>query len=142
MKNFELCLISLIFLLSSPLVVAQDEEAETEIKESGNVCVNSRTIRNFDAFTDEHIYVEERSNQHYLFTMSRRCPGLRNSVGIAIKDTTSRVCSKGFGEVVYRGHGNRLESCRIGTIEVVDSRDDAKALVEQRKSDKDQADKN
>ena len=99
--------------------------------------MNSRTIRNFDAFTDEHIYVKEGGDKHYLFTMRGRRIGLKNSLAIAIKDTTSRVCSENFGEVVYRDNRNRTTSCRIDTIEVVESKDDAKALVEQRKKDND-----
>jgi len=142
MKNTKMCLASLVLMLASPLVVAQDKEAETTSEKSSNVCVNSRTIRNFDAFTDEHIYVEERGDKHFFFTMWSRCAGLRNSLGIGIKDTTSRVCSKSFGEVIYRDMGRRLTSCRIDTIEAVESKEDAKAIVEQRKKDKNQAEKN
>ncbi len=65
--------------------------------------------------------------------MQRRCFGLRGAYGIAVKDTMSRVCSKGLGEIVYRGWGQRLESCRIDTIEAVASKDDARGLVEDRK---------
>jgi hypothetical protein len=60
-------------------------------------------------------------------------------MGIAIKDSTNRVCSDGFGEIAYRdrmGGGRRLESCRIDTIERVESKDDAKAIVAARKEAK------
>lgn len=137
MRTYIECLFGMIIFLISPMVMAQEQEGAEN--QSSNVCVNSRTIRNFDAFTDEHIYVEDRGSTHYLFTMRARCVGLRNSLGIAIKDTTSRVCSKGFGEVVYRDNRNRATSCRIDTIEAVESKDDAKALVEQRKKDQDKA---
>ena len=123
-------------LASHPDEREQQEEEDAE-HQSSNVCVNSRTIRNFDAFTDEQIYVEEGGDKQYLFTMRGRCIGLKNSLAIAIKDTTSRVCSENFGEVVYRDNRNRTTSCRIDTIEVVESKDDAKALVEQRKKDND-----
>ncbi len=133
------CLSGLFALLICPLVMAQEAEVEEVEKGDANVCVNSRTIRNFDAFTDEHIYVEESGKKYYLFTMKNRCPGLSYSFTIAIKDTTSRVCSKAFGEVVYKDRGRRLMSCRIDTIETVESKDEAIALVEQRKKDKDEA---
>jgi len=135
MKTNSAYLSGLIIFLICPFVMAQEEE-DTE-HQSSNVCVNSRTIRDFDAFTDEHIYVKEGGDDYYLFTMRGRCIGLKNSLAIAIKDTTSRVCSKSFGEVVYRDNRNRTTSCRIDTIEAVESKDDAKALVEQRKKDKD-----
>lgn len=137
MKTYSVCLSCLIIFLICPFVIAQEEEDAED--QSSNVCVNSRTIKNFDAFTDEHIYVEDRGDTHYLFTMRGRCFGLKNSTGVAIKDTTSRVCSKGFGEVVYRDNRNQMTSCRIDTIEAVESKEDAKALVEQRKKDKDEA---
>ena len=52
---------------------------------------------------------------------------------------TSRVCSDGFGEIIYRDRmgGRRMESCRIGTIERVESRDDAEAIVEAREAAED-----
>lgn len=139
MNNPGVFLSGLFGLLICSLAMAQEKEAAEVEKSSANVCVNSRTIRNFDAFTDEHIYVEESGKKYYLFTMKNRCPGLSYSFTIAIKDTTSRVCSKAFGEVVYKGRGQRLMSCRIDTIETVESKDEARALVEQRKKDKDQA---
>ena len=137
MKSYSACLCGLIIFLLSPFVMAQEEEGAE--KQSSNVCVNSRTIRNFDAFTDEHIYVEDRGDMHFLFTMRGRCVGLKNSLAVAIKDTTSRVCSKSFGEVVYRDNHNRTTSCRIDTIEAVESKDDAKALVQRRKEEKDKS---
>ncbi len=63
--------------------------------------------------------------------MRNQCHNLRESMGIAIKDATSRVCSDGFGEIVYRDRmgGRRLESCRIEAIERVEDKDEAKAIV-------------
>ena len=114
----------------SPGALAQDDSDE-EGAATERVCVNTRAVRNFDALTDQHVYVQEGSNRHFLFTMRNRCPDLRN----AIKDTTSRVCSNGFGEIVYRDRmsGRRMQTCRIDTIEVVESREDAKAIVEARR---------
>jgi hypothetical protein len=70
--------------------------------------------------------------------MRNRCINLRNAMVIALKDTTSRICSDGFGEIVYRDRmsSRRMQSCRIGKIEVVDSKDDARAIVAAR-TDKD-----
>jgi hypothetical protein len=64
------------------------------------------------------------------------CFGLRGADTIAVKDTVSNVCPNSFGEVMYRELGRGLESCRIQTIEVVSSKDDAKDLVEVRKAAK------
>ncbi len=122
-------------LLSSvgPIALAQDDAVEDK-DSNERICLNVRAIRTFDAITDKYMYVKEGSSKHYLFTMRNVCHNLRDAMGIAIKDTTSRVCSDGFGEVVYRDRmsGRRLESCRIEAIERVEDKDDAKAIVEAR----------
>ena len=112
---------------------ADEQAAEEDAVE--RVCVNKRSINSFDAIDDEHVYIKASSNKHFLFTMQRRCSGLRHANGIGIKDTMSQVCSKGFGEIVYRDMG-RMQSCRIDTIEPVASKDDAKGLVKDRKETK------
>jgi len=120
--------------LASPLLNAQDEET-IDSASTGRICISIRAIRSFDAFSNNHMYVKEGSSKHYLFTMRASCHNLRNSTGIAIKDGTSRVCSDGFGEVVFRDRmsSQRLQSCRIENIEQVESKDDAKAIAEARK---------
>ena len=123
----------LSLMLISHIASGQNEGAEAE-DESKQICLSVRAIRSFDALTDEFVYVKEGSSKHYLFTMRNKCFGLRNSMGIAIKDATSRVCSDGFGEILYRDRmgGRRLESCRIAEIERVENKDDARAIVDAR----------
>jgi hypothetical protein len=108
---------------------ARDNDA-TAYEEEGRVCVNARTANTFDAFSDRYVYVGAQADKHYLLVMRNRCNSLRFANGIAIKDATSRVCADGFGEIVYRDTG-RLVSCRIGDIQVVESKEDARAIVEQ-----------
>ncbi len=130
-------LLILILALTATGVFAEEAEDEAEEEEAiERVCVNKRSINSFDPIDDQHIYIKATGNNHYLFTMQRRCFDLRGAYGIAVKDTMSRVCSKGFGEIVYRGRGQRLESCRIDTIEAVAGKDDARRLVEDRKAEK------
>lgn len=127
----------LILVMGFTGVFAEEaEEANEAVEEdesSERVCVNRRSISSFDAIDDEHVYIKATGNKHFLFTMQRRCFGLRSAQGIGIKDTMNSVCSRSFGEIVYRDMGRRLESCRINTIERVASKDDAKGLVEDRK---------
>ena len=135
MKRWQL----LILILAMGATGAFADEAEDEAEEeeaTSRVCVNKRNINSFDAIDDEHVYIKAAGNKHFLFTMQRRCFGLRSAQGIGIKDTMSSVCSGGFGEIVYRDMGRRLESCRIDTIESVASKEDAKGLVSDRKAAK------
>ena len=103
-----------VLLLICPLAYAQDEKTEDgdEEETDARVCVYTRNIDGFDALTDEYVFISARRNEHYLFTMRSRCHGLRSAMGIAVKDTMNRVCSNGFGEIVYRDFGRR-ESCRL-----------------------------
>ncbi len=115
----------LILALSATSVFADEAENEAEEEEATKrVCVNKRNINSFDATDDQHIYIRATGNKHFLFTMQRRCFGLRGAHGIGVKDTMSRVCSNSFDEIVYRDMG-RVQSCRIDTIESVTSKEDA-----------------
>ena len=136
-------LLSIAVLALSLAAHADDEKEQSAEKPdgdaSGKICINSRLVRSFDGLSDQHVFVTESAKKNYLLTMRRRCMGLRDANTIAFKDTTSRICSNGFGNIVYRDHGSRLESCRIGTIESVADKKDAKALVADRKAAKDEA---
>ena len=129
-RVFPLALTVTLLVTSSP-GLAQDE-AEEDADEEQPVCINTNMVRSFDAFNDNYVYVRQGASQHFLLTMRNRCNGLRYAQGIAFKDTTSRICSDRFGEIVYRDRSmaRGLQSCRIGKIERVESRDEAKALVE------------
>ena len=132
MKRWQPLMLILAMSISSAFAEEADEGADAE-EATERVCVNKRTVSSFDAIDDQHIYIKATGNKHFLFTMQRRCFGLRGAQGIGIKDTMSSVCSGSFGEIVYRDMGRRLESCRIDTIERVAGKDDAKGLVEDRK---------
>jgi len=134
MNLWQLLILILAMSVGNAFAEEADDDADEE-EAAQKVCVNKRTINSFDAIDDEHVYIKASSNKHFLFTMQRRCSGLRHANGIGIKDTMSRVCTNGFGEIVYRDMG-RMQSCRIDTIEPVASKDDAKGLVKDRKETK------
>ncbi len=112
--------------------------AEEEMEEQGaeeaaaeKVCFNRTRVRGFDGLTDEHVFIEQSGKEYFLLTMRTRCSGLRHAHGIGIKDTMSRICSDGFGEIIFRDMG-RPQRCRIGAIERVENKDEAKALIAER----------
>lgn len=126
----------LILALTLAGCASSSEQVADEPEDStGRVCVSAQRISSFDTIDDKHLYLKAAGNEHYLVTLWGGCTGLRSAHAIAIKDTFSRVCSDGFGEVVYRDMGRR-QSCRIETIEPVASKDDAKGLVKDRKEAK------
>ena len=110
-----------------------DEADETEIVVK-KMCVSARNIRSFNAIDDQHIYVSAYgSNKHFLLTMQRRCLGLRSANTIAVRDTSSRVCSNSFGAIIYRQMGRGTETCNVDTVEALVSRQDAWSLIDERK---------
>lgn len=132
MRSIKAALLAVALAVTAPMAVAQD--ADENAVNSDRICINVRAIRNFDAITDQYVYVREGSNKHYLFTMQRGCHYLSSALSIAITDTTSRVCNDGFGDIVYRDRlsGGRLESCRIENIELFSSKEDVEAVAKAR----------
>lgn len=134
------------FLLALNVTVA-DEHEEPERKDveeskvEEKVCFNRRQVNSFDGLSDKHVYIKEGVNDYYLLTMRNRCTGLRDARGIGIKDTMGRICSNSFAEIIFNDMG-RVQRCRIGTVERVQNKDEAKALIaeredyEKRKKDK------
>ncbi|HEY8519528.1 MAG TPA: DUF6491 family protein [Gammaproteobacteria bacterium] len=130
-------------LLALTTVLAQDdadEVKEVEIRDgpppSEEACFNVRDVRSFDALDDEHVYVRVRRNDHYVLTMVPGCIGLRDSFRIAISNDFSRVCSNSFATVTYRGLTGP-ETCRIRTVESVEDKEAAQALVASRRRARD-----
>lgn len=131
-------LIGLLLALAGQIAYGQEEGLD----QADRVCINSRTVRNFDALDDRHIFIQEGSKKYYLITLRNRCLDLDYAQAIAFADTTTRICSKGFGEVIFRDQmDRRLEKCRIDTIERVGSKNEAKEIVAARKEAKEMAKK-
>jgi|TARA_B110000263_G_C15256695_1_gene486834 hypothetical protein len=93
-------------------------------------CLSIRGIHNFSSLHDQYLYVEGRGNSHYLFTMDRRCIGLRNAQEIAIENHRDRVCSNSQARVAYRGVGGRMDTCGIRIIEKLEDKSAARTLME------------
>ncbi len=126
--------VAIASILIAPAYTAEDEDegATADADGSAAVCVFTRNISNFDALDNEHVFVQARRDENYLFTLDRGCFGLRSANVIAISDTTSRVCSNSLGRLTYREMGSGLRYCRIRNIEAVADKDAARALVKAR----------
>ena len=113
------------------LAAEKEIDAATAPPPAEEACFIVRDIDDFDALSDEFIFVEGRSEENYLLTMWAGCFGLRGALGIAVSSPMSRVCSTSDAEIRYRGIG-RLETCRIRKVEAVESKEAAETLVAQR----------
>jgi hypothetical protein len=128
-------------------VAAQDDgedardDAETDVTEvdaasipptAEEGCFNVREVRNFDALSNEFVFVEGRGDEMFLLTMFSNCIGLRDSFEIAIQSRMSRVCSNSSADIRYRGLDRGLDTCQIVKVEKVDDKAAAEALAESR----------
>ena len=112
--------------------LADDENTEGTEAADEKVCFDSNRVRNFDGLDDDFLFIEVNSNDMYLLEMRSTCFGLRNARVIAFKDTSRRICSDdNFVEILVRDMG-RTSSCRLSGIEPVDSKDQARSIVEAR----------
>ena len=129
-------LLALFALIFNTVCADEHEEAETESAEESSAieekaCFLRRQVNSFDGLSDKHVYIKEGVNDYYLLTMRNRCTGLRDARGIGIKDTMNRICSNSFAEIIFNDMG-RVQRCRIGTVERVQNKDEAIALVAER----------
>lgn len=119
-----------VLLFAVHAVGASEETGPITAKEL-TTCINARLVRGFDVLSDKHLYVEERGKKYFLLTLRSRCFNLESAHAIAFTDSMNFVCSKGFGEVSYRDSlSGRFETCHIDTIEAVESKAHAEAIIE------------
>ena len=132
MRNIVLISIGLTLVLLSSCA-ATDRTSEAAVDRSEPVCLSDYDVRSFNPVDDEFMYVEGRSDTHYLFTMQRGCIGLRSANVIGIPDRPGQICSNSLDDIVYRDISRGQTTCRILDIEQVGSRDEARELAEVRK---------
>ena len=122
-----------LFMLGFSSVLADEHATDEAVDQADEkICIRSNVVRNFDGLSDNHVFVEESSKKYFLLTTRNRCTGLRHAQAIAFKDTTNRICSGGFGEVVFRERGIGPTTCRIEKIERVENKDEARAIIDER----------
>ena len=97
-----------------------------------NDCVQVGSIDGYSVIDDRHAVLNSGASRHYLVTTRSRCAGLRHGVALGTSfDGPQRICNPQF-EYLVPEDGWR---CAIETIEEVESREAAQALVEQRATD-------
>ena len=132
MKMPAIATCSLIIVLAAAAGCSSTDTTADESSSTDKVCVSVRTIDSFASISDREIFVTARTKDSYVFTVMGVCQGLRSANAIAVADSMGRICSDGFGRVVFRDMG-RKQSCRVKSIDAVAGLDEAKALAESRK---------
>ena len=128
-----LSLLSLILIGVVPGCATTEDAGDPYAMGSRDECVRIRTVRNWDALDDEHIWVEANGARQFLMTLWARCPGIRFAQVIALSNASGRICPNDFGSVLYDDGGQTMR-CQIGEVEIVGSRGEAKAIIQDRQS--------
>jgi hypothetical protein len=112
-------------------LVNAEIDANDALPPSNRACFYRRDALNFDAISDQFIYVEGRRDQHFLMTTDGTCAALAGTNAIAISSRMMRICSNNYTRISYRS-ADQVETCRIRKVERVDSEAAAETLAESR----------
>ena len=127
--------IAVLFSLCGHYAHAQIDLNFGKPRKGESICLNAGIMRDFTSLSSKHILFRYDAKNYYLMTMKRGCFGLLPSSRLYPK-SSGKVCPKRRDEIAYEDKLGRVESCIVDTIDHVQSRDAAKALIEERKEAK------
>ena len=132
MNRFPIIAFVFLLSLSSLTVHAQINLELGKPREQQSICLHAGIMRDFTSLSSKHILFRYDPKNYYLMTMKRGCFGLLPSSRLYPK-SSGKVCPKRRDEIQYEDKMGRVESCIVDTIDHVESRDAAKALIKERK---------
>jgi hypothetical protein len=132
MNRFRIIVIISLLSLSSQYVHAQLNVELGKARKEQSICLHAGLMRNFRALSSQHILFQYDSKTFYLMTMKRSCFGLRDTFRM-YPGGSGQACSNRNDEIMYEDKAGGRESCAVDTIDYVESRDAAKALIKERK---------
>ncbi|MEL7186159.1 MAG: DUF6491 family protein [Pseudomonadota bacterium] len=125
----------ILTLLTSCVLVACAGASGVADGDSGDTragrgdCIFESTVRGYTVLDEQNLIIDSSGRRKYHMVLQRRAWGLNSAWGIAFKSTTNNVCA-GFDEVVFRNHGDRVESIRIQSIRALSDEDHEDLLIQ------------
>ncbi len=109
--------ITLSGIVGCASTVEQDGEAARDASDRRYNCIHEPSVRGYSVLDEQNLLVDATGGRSYHVVLRRRAYGLRSSLGIAFKSTTSRVCED-FSEIMFRENvfDDAFETIRIRTI--------------------------
>lgn len=135
MNWFRTFVIIALLSLSGQFAYAQIDMDFGKARKDQSICLHSSIMRSFRVLSSQHILLRYDTKNYYLVTMQRSCFGLRDTHRI-YPTRSSRICSNRRDEISYEDKLGGVETCMVDTIDYVESRDAAKALIKERKEAK------
>ena len=124
--------------LAAPALSQQpaDEAAADEPAGEGRERIRLVGVNGYNVIDNQHLILDGIGSRYYLVTLQRRCFDLRVGAQIATSfGSTATIYNPRFEYIIASrlSGGSIPQRCRIETIEQVESRDAARALVEARR---------
>ena len=127
---------SLSLLLGCAGTAEQDAEAVSEDRDWRDNCIHEPSVRGYTVLDEQNLLVDATGRRSYHVVLRRRAYGLRSSMGIAFKSTTSRVCED-FSEIMFQENmfNDSFETIRIRTIRGLSPEEKEHLLIQFGKKD-------
>ena len=109
--------LSLSLLVACAATESQDPEAVSERRDWRDDCIHEPSVRGYRVLDEQNLLIDASGRRTYHVVLQRRAFGLRSSMGIAFKSTSSRVCAD-FSEIMFDGSmfNEYYDSIRIRSI--------------------------
>ncbi|MEE9380411.1 MAG: DUF6491 family protein [Hyphomonadaceae bacterium] len=122
----------LVALTALPILLAACAytPGERVSREDDGGCLRASQIRGFSAIDSRHVVVTESpGEEHFLITTTGGCIDLKHTNDLAIKSQSS-FCVRKHDRILTPEFGNdRVDTCFIRTIERVENKEAAEALL-------------
>ncbi|MDJ0748670.1 MAG: DUF6491 family protein [Woeseiaceae bacterium] len=109
----------------------QSEETSSDDGRRFDNCIHEPSVRGYRVLDEQNLLVDASGRRTYHVVLRRKAYGLRSSMGIGFKSTTSRVCDD-FSEVLFRENAfdRTFESVRIRTIRLLTAEEEEHLLIQ------------
>ena len=109
----------------------QADGAVAEDRDWRDHCIHEPSVRGYRVLDEQNLLVDASGRRTYHVVLRRRAYGLRSSMGIAFKSTSSRVCED-FSEIVFNENmfDRSLDTIRIQTIRLLTPEEEEHLLIQ------------
>lgn len=110
-----------------------EQNGETAAEDRGRYdnCIHEPSVRGYRVLDEQNLLVDASGRRTYHVVLQRKAYGLRSSMGIGFKSTTSRICDD-FSEVLFRENmfDRTVDSVRIRSIRLLTPEDEEHLLIQ------------
>jgi hypothetical protein len=135
MSGIRIVIMVVVLSLSSLTAHAQINLELGKARNQQSICLHASHLSNFRTLSSQHVLFRYDAKNYYLMTMQRSCFGLRDTSRM-YPSRSSKVCGGRRDEISFEDKLGGVETCQVDTIDYVESRDAAKALIKERKEAK------